>query len=155
MSTFNGANSFVTPPVCISIACSLPQCGANANNLRSACEKLGIDIVQTFFVEGHLVGGAAARMAGVKAIVSSRRNLGYSYSLKEKLLLKTRQPLSASLARKFASGCRHDFATGKYRPQSLRRDIQRRRNSRRKLTILAKRRKLRVRQLLWSPIFVR
>ena len=56
--------------------------------LARRMRELDIDIVQTFFVEGHLVGGSAARMAGVKAIVSSRRNLGYSYVLKEKLLLK-------------------------------------------------------------------
>ncbi len=56
--------------------------------LAQRIRELGIEVVQTFFVEGHLVGGAAARMAGVKAIISSRRNLGYSYSLKERLLLK-------------------------------------------------------------------
>lgn len=47
-----------------------------------------VDIVQTFFVEAHIVGGGAAKKAGVKAVVSSRRNLGYSYTLKEKLYLK-------------------------------------------------------------------
>ncbi len=47
-----------------------------------------IDIVQTFFIEAHLVGGSAARKAGVKAIISSRRNLGYSYDFKERLLLR-------------------------------------------------------------------
>jgi L-malate glycosyltransferase len=56
--------------------------------LAQRMRELGIDVVQTFFVEGHLVGGSAARMTGIKAVVSSRRNLGYSYTLKEKLLLK-------------------------------------------------------------------
>lgn len=56
--------------------------------LAQRMQELGIDVVQTFFLEGHLVGGAAAQMAGVRAIISSRRNLGYSYSLKERLLLK-------------------------------------------------------------------
>jgi L-malate glycosyltransferase len=56
--------------------------------LSRRMQELGVDVVQTFFVEGHLVGGGAAKMAGVKAIISSRRNLGYSYNLKEKLLLK-------------------------------------------------------------------
>jgi glycosyltransferase involved in cell wall biosynthesis len=49
---------------------------------------LGIDIVQTFFVEAHLVGGRAAKSAGVKACISSRRNLGYGYGFKEKFLLR-------------------------------------------------------------------
>jgi glycosyltransferase involved in cell wall biosynthesis len=65
-----------------------PTMWSKRRQLAQRMRELGIDIVQTFFVEGHLVGGAAAEMAGVKAIVSSRRNLGYSYSLKEKLLLK-------------------------------------------------------------------
>jgi glycosyltransferase involved in cell wall biosynthesis len=56
--------------------------------LAQRMRELKIEIVQTFFIEGHLVGGGAAKMAGVKAIISSRRNIGYSYSLKEKLLLK-------------------------------------------------------------------
>jgi len=65
-----------------------PTMWRKRKQLAQRIRELGIDIVQTFFVEGHLVGGAAAQMAGVKAIVSSRRNLGYSYALKEKLLLK-------------------------------------------------------------------
>jgi L-malate glycosyltransferase len=65
-----------------------PTMWRKRKQLARQMRELGIDIVQTFFVEGHLVGGAAARMAGVKAIVSSRRNLGYSYRLKERLLLK-------------------------------------------------------------------
>jgi glycosyltransferase involved in cell wall biosynthesis len=65
-----------------------PTMWRERKQLAKRMRELGIDVVQTFFVEGHLVGGAAAQMAGVNAIVSSRRNLGYSYSLKEKLLLK-------------------------------------------------------------------
>ncbi|TFH64383.1 MAG: glycosyltransferase [Candidatus Zixiibacteriota bacterium] len=65
-----------------------PAMWRKRKQLAQRMRELGIDIVQTFFVEGHLVGGAAARMAGVKAVVSSRRNLGYSYTLKERLLLK-------------------------------------------------------------------
>ena len=65
-----------------------PTMWRKRKQLAQRIRELGIDIVQTFFVEGHLVGGAAAEMAGVKAIISSRRNLGYSYTLKEKLLLK-------------------------------------------------------------------
>ncbi len=47
-----------------------------------------VSVVQTFFVEAHLLGGQAARKAGVPLIISSRRNLGYNYDLKERLLLK-------------------------------------------------------------------
>jgi L-malate glycosyltransferase len=65
-----------------------PSMFRKRKQLAHRMRELGIDVVQTFFVEGHLVGGAAAQMVGVKAIVSSRRNLGYSYTLKEKLLLK-------------------------------------------------------------------
>lgn len=56
--------------------------------LAERMRKLKIDAVQTFFVEAHLVGGKAARMAGVPVVISSRRNLGYSCNVKEKLLLK-------------------------------------------------------------------
>ena len=65
-----------------------PTMWRKRKQLAQRMRELGIDVVQTFFVEGHLVGGAAAQMAGVQAIVSSRRNLGYNYSLKEELLLK-------------------------------------------------------------------
>ncbi len=61
---------------------------AKRKKLAELMRRRAIDVVQTFFVEGHLVGGGAARMAGIKAIVSSRRNLGYSYGFKEKLFLQ-------------------------------------------------------------------
>jgi glycosyltransferase involved in cell wall biosynthesis len=57
--------------------------------LADRMRELRISVVQTFFVEAHLVGGAAARMADVPVVISSRRNLGYSYSAKEKLFLKS------------------------------------------------------------------
>lgn len=65
-----------------------PTMWRKRKQLAQRMRELEIDVVQTFFVEGHLVGGGAAKMAGAKAIISSRRNLGYSYSLKERLLLK-------------------------------------------------------------------
>ncbi len=61
---------------------------AKRKTLAAHIRDRGVDIVQTFFVEGHLVGGGAARLAGVPAIISSRRNLGYSYGFKERLYLK-------------------------------------------------------------------
>lgn len=65
-----------------------PAMWSKRKQLAQRIRELGIDVVQTFFVEGHLVGGAAARIAGVQSIISSRRNLGYSYTFKERLLLK-------------------------------------------------------------------
>lgn len=65
-----------------------PAMWGQRRQLADRMRKLEIDVVQTFFVEGHLVGGRAARMASVRAIISSRRNLGYNYGLKQKLLLK-------------------------------------------------------------------
>ncbi len=45
-------------------------------------------VVQTFFTEGHLVGGRAAQLAEIPAVISSRRNLGYGYGWKERLFLR-------------------------------------------------------------------
>lgn len=40
-------------------------------------KKLNIDIVQTHFVEGSKVGAVAAKLAGIKTIIGTRRNQGY------------------------------------------------------------------------------
>jgi L-malate glycosyltransferase len=61
---------------------------AKRTQLVEFMREKAIDVVQTFFLEAHLLGGSAARKAGIKLVVSSRRNLGYSYGLKEKILLK-------------------------------------------------------------------
>ncbi len=61
---------------------------AKRKKLAEYIRERAVDVVQTFFVEGHLVGGGAARMAGVQSVISSRRNLGYSYGFKERLFLK-------------------------------------------------------------------
>lgn len=39
--------------------------------------RLNIDIVQTHFVEGSKVGTVAAKLAGIKTIIGTRRNQGY------------------------------------------------------------------------------
>jgi glycosyltransferase involved in cell wall biosynthesis len=52
------------------------------------------DIVQTFFIEGIFLGILASRLAGVPAIVGSRRNAGYQAKTRHRILL----PLIASLA---------------------------------------------------------
>lgn len=48
-----------------------------------------IDIVQTHFNEGNKVGVLAAKLAGVNAIVSTRRNQGYWHTKLEILFLNT------------------------------------------------------------------
>lgn len=40
-------------------------------------KRLKIDIVQTHFVEGSKVGAVAAKLAGIKTIIGTRRNQGY------------------------------------------------------------------------------
>lgn len=52
-------------------------------------KKQNIDIVQTHFVEGNKVGVIAGKLAGVKAIVSTRRNQGYWHNRFEVLILNT------------------------------------------------------------------
>jgi glycosyltransferase involved in cell wall biosynthesis len=47
-----------------------------------------IDIVQTFFVDANIFGVIAARLAGCKIIISSRRNIGHSYNLLHIVLLR-------------------------------------------------------------------
>jgi L-malate glycosyltransferase len=47
-----------------------------------------IDIVQTFFRDGGKVGLVAAKLAGVKTIIGSRRNQGFWLTKKELLLQK-------------------------------------------------------------------
>ncbi|MGB5106026.1 MAG: glycosyltransferase [Candidatus Zixiibacteriota bacterium] len=73
----------------------MPQMFSRRRQLADLMRNKQVDVVQTFFVEAHLVGGGAAKEAGIKAIVSSRRNLGYSYGIKEKMYLKiaNRYPL--------------------------------------------------------------
>lgn len=65
-----------------------PRMFARRRDLASFIREKNIDVVQTFFTEAHLVAGAAARKAGVKMIISSRRNLGYSYDWKARLYLR-------------------------------------------------------------------
>lgn len=65
-----------------------PDMFAKRKKLAEFMRQREVDVIQTFFVEGHLVGGGAARMARIKTVISSRRNLGYSYGIKEKLYLK-------------------------------------------------------------------
>ncbi len=57
------------------------------NQLVKLFRERNVSVVQSFFVEAHLLAGNAARKAGVPLIISSRRNLGHSYDLKERMLL--------------------------------------------------------------------
>jgi len=51
--------------------------------LCSFLKREQIDIMQTFFPDANLLGVLAAKLAGVKNIVSSRRDLGFWYNKKE------------------------------------------------------------------------
>ncbi len=73
----------------------MPEMFRKRRELAAEFQQQEVDIVQTFFTEAHLVGGGAAQIAQMKAIISSRRNLGYSYGFREKvyLSLANRHPL--------------------------------------------------------------
>jgi len=59
----------------------------NILKFRTFLKVQKIDIVQTHFTEGNKVGVLAAKLAGVKAIVSTRRNQGYWHNRLEILIL--------------------------------------------------------------------
>ena len=48
-----------------------------ASRFKKLHRERKFDIVQTFFLDANLFGTIAARMAGIKNVVSSRRNIGY------------------------------------------------------------------------------
>lgn len=50
--------------------------------------KYKIDIVHTFFIDANIIGIACAKLAGIKAIVSSRRDLGFWHTKRLLALLK-------------------------------------------------------------------
>jgi len=55
-----------------------------------------IDIVQTHFRDGNIVGILAAKLAGIPVIISSRRNEGYWLNAVELAVLKLLNPLVTS-----------------------------------------------------------
>ncbi len=52
----------------------------------------GIDIVQTHFRDGNILGILAGRMAGIKTIISTRRNQGYWHNKSELFVLRILNP---------------------------------------------------------------
>jgi len=58
------------------------------NKLVKFLRKEKIDIVQTFFFDSCLFGVLAARVAGVKKIISSRRDMGFWYKTKLLLIMR-------------------------------------------------------------------
>jgi glycosyltransferase involved in cell wall biosynthesis len=63
----------------------------------------GIQIVQTYFRDANIIGIIAARLAGIKKIISSRRNQGYWHNSFELSILKLLNPLVKKfLANNFA-----------------------------------------------------
>ncbi len=65
-----------------------PKMFRDRRQLAALLGERNIRVVQTFFVEAHLVGGGAAKIAGISGVISSRRNLGYGLGGKEKLYLR-------------------------------------------------------------------
>jgi len=57
----------------------------------------GIDIVQTHFRDGNILGIIAAKLAGIKTIVSARRNQGYWHNRRELAILKILNPMVRSI----------------------------------------------------------
>ncbi len=56
--------------------------------LKRLFRRESVDIVITYFIDSTLLGVIAARLAGVKYIVSTRRDMGYWYDRKITLLLR-------------------------------------------------------------------
>jgi glycosyltransferase involved in cell wall biosynthesis len=80
---------YVCPTFCLDL-CRMftPRMWNKRRELAKRMRDLGIDVVQTFTTDAHLVGEGAARKAGVRAIISSRRDLGDAYNAKERFYLK-------------------------------------------------------------------
>lgn len=88
-SDYTRAGNFICDTQCLHLhSMFTPKMWNIRRKLAQRMSELEVKIAQTFFVEGHIVGGGAARKAGVSQIISSRRNLGYSYTRKELLYLK-------------------------------------------------------------------
>jgi glycosyltransferase involved in cell wall biosynthesis len=60
----------------------------NMRALARYFKEQDFDIVQTFFKDGNIYGTVAARMAGRKIIISSRRNIGYWHDAKQLAILR-------------------------------------------------------------------
>ncbi len=83
------AGNYVCPTECLHLyRVFSPRMLKLRRALAARMVELGIDIVQTFFVEADLVGGGAARQAGIRHVIASRRNLGYAYGIKQRIMLK-------------------------------------------------------------------
>jgi len=65
--------------------------------LRNFIRRQGIDLVQTFFVDSHIIGTLASSFTGNKKMVSSRRDLGYAYLTRELLMLRLINPFAVRL----------------------------------------------------------
>lgn len=65
-----------------------PSSYLNILSFAGFLKKERIDLVQTFFADGNKVGVMAARLSGVRTIISSRRNQGYWHTRLEVLILR-------------------------------------------------------------------
>lgn len=65
-----------------------PRFVGDLRRLRTALREGKFHIAQTFFVDGNIYGTVAAHYAGIPAIVSSRRNIGYWHDRLQLLILR-------------------------------------------------------------------
>lgn len=78
-----------------------------------------IDIVQTFFRDGNIVGTIAAKLAGAKIIISSRRNLGLWNTKPYLLLLRLLNPLATRFYANSQSVANHTIAQENIAPDKI------------------------------------
>lgn len=78
MSDWMNRQNFTFPVRSFSLTSKLtPGYYINFWRLRNFLKKEKFDILQTFFKESNIVGTIAGRLAGIPAIIASRRNIGY------------------------------------------------------------------------------
>ncbi|MCJ7508976.1 MAG: glycosyltransferase [candidate division Zixibacteria bacterium] len=87
----------INPPDCPTIILDFdgfhnPNTISKILRLRKFIQEQRIDLLHAFFVDANVIGILASRLAGVKLIISCRRNLGYSYLARELVMLKLVSP---------------------------------------------------------------
>ncbi|HUV30006.1 MAG TPA: glycosyltransferase [Acidobacteriota bacterium] len=64
------------------------QCLRGLRRFRQLHGREQFDIVQTFFDDGNIFGTLAARLAGCRTVISSRRNIGYRHGRMHRFILR-------------------------------------------------------------------
>lgn len=75
--------------------------------LARALRKFGPDIVQTFFIEGIFAGTIAGRLAGVPAVVVSRRNSGHWTKVRHRIAFRAITALASNWQSNSRAGWDH------------------------------------------------